>query len=99
MTTSIDLFELQHLTQATPLLDVHHPVLTQLIQQRAWQNLPLFERIGAVYWFVRDEIAFGYNFSDDLPASQVLADGIGQCNTKSTLLMAPRCSALSMVNP
>ena len=26
MTTSIDLFELQHLTQATPLLDVHHPV-------------------------------------------------------------------------
>lgn len=88
MTTSIDLFELQHLTQATPLLDVHHPVLTQLIQQRAWQNLPLFERIGAVYGFVRDEIAFGYNGSDDLPASQVLADGIGQCNTKSTLLMA-----------
>ncbi len=88
MATSIDVFELQHLTQATPLLDIRHPVLTQLIQQRAWQNLPLFERIGAVYGFVRDEIAFGYNGSDDLPASQVLADGIGQCNTKSTLLMA-----------
>ena len=88
MATSIDVFELQHLTQATPLLDIRHPVLTQLIQQRAWQNLPLFERIGAVYGFVRDEIAFGYNFSDDLPASQVLADEMGQCNTKSTLLMA-----------
>ena len=88
MTTSIDLFELQHLTQATPLLDVHHPVLTQLIQQRAWQNLPLFERIGAVYSFVRNDIRFGYNAADNLPASQVLADGIGQCNTKSTLLMA-----------
>ena len=88
MATSIDVFELQHLTQATPLLDIRHPVLTQLIQQRAWQNLPLFERIGAVYGFVRDEIAFGYNVSDDLPASQVLADGFGQCNTKSTLLMA-----------
>jgi transglutaminase-like putative cysteine protease len=37
---------------------------------------------------VRDEIAFGYNASDDIPASAVLADGHGQCNTKTTLLMA-----------
>jgi hypothetical protein len=88
MTTSIERVGLQNLTQATPLLDFHHPALTQLIEQRAWRNLPLFELIGAVYGFVRDEIAFGYNVSDDLPASQVLADGMGQCNTKSTLLMA-----------
>lgn len=59
-----------------------------LVQQRGWRNLPAFERVGAAYLFVRDEIAFGYNTTDDLPASQVLADGIGQCNTKSTLLMA-----------
>ena len=88
MTTSIKQAELQHLTQATPLLNVHHPALTQLVNQRAWRTLPMFERIGAVYGFVRDEIAFGYNVSDDLPASRVLADGMGQCNTKSTLLMA-----------
>lgn len=50
--------------------------------------LNTYERIGAVYDFVRNEIAFGYNARDDLPASQVLADGIGQCNTKGTLLMA-----------
>jgi len=37
---------------------------------------------------VRDEIAVGYNESDDLIASRVLADGIGQCNTTGTLLMA-----------
>jgi len=37
---------------------------------------------------VRDDIRFGYNASDDLPASRVLADRIGQRNTKSTLLMA-----------
>lgn len=43
---------------------------------------------GAVYDFVRNEIAFGYNVSDELPASEVLADGYGQCNTKTTLLMA-----------
>jgi hypothetical protein len=47
-----------------------------------------YERIGAVYDFVRNEIAFGYNAGDELPASAVLADGIGQCNTKGTLLMA-----------
>ena len=46
------------------------------------------ERIGAIYDFVRNEVAFGYNLADDLPASQVLADGIGQCNTKGTLFMA-----------
>jgi hypothetical protein len=68
MTTSIERVELQHLTKATPLLDIHHPALSRLILQRAWQNLPQFERVGAVYRFV--------------------ADGIGQCNTKSTLLMA-----------
>lgn len=37
---------------------------------------------------MRDEIAFGYNESVDLPASRVLAAGFGQCNTKGTLLMA-----------
>ncbi|MEE9438693.1 MAG: transglutaminase domain-containing protein, partial [Saprospiraceae bacterium] len=34
------------------------------------------------------EIRFGYNKSDNIPASKVLSDGYGQCNTKSTLLMA-----------
>jgi transglutaminase-like putative cysteine protease len=33
-------------------------------------------------------ILFGYNEDDTLPASRVLADGIGQCNTKGTLFMA-----------
>ena len=37
---------------------------------------------------MRNDIRCGYNAADYLPASQVLADGIGQCNTKSTLLMA-----------
>lgn len=37
---------------------------------------------------MRDEIAFGYNLADHLPASRVLADGIGQRNTKGSLFMA-----------
>lgn len=77
-----------HLTQATPILDHHAPAIRQLIQQRNWTSLGLHDRVGAAYAFVRDEIAFGYNTQDDLPASRVLADGIGQCNTKGTLLMA-----------
>jgi Transglutaminase-like superfamily len=73
---------------ATPLLDFEHPTLQQLCRTRQWDKLALFDRVGAIYDFVRNEVAFGYNQSDDLPASSVLADGIGQCNTKGTLLMA-----------
>lgn len=72
----------------TPLLDVHHPDIEALVARRGWRAMPPSDRIGAVYDFVRNEIAFGYNEGDELPASRVLADGIGQCNTKSTLLMA-----------
>ncbi len=72
----------------TRLLDTDHPALQALVRERRWAELPIAERIGAVYAFVRDEIAFGYNASDDLPASAVLEEGYGQCNTKSTLLMA-----------
>lgn len=75
-------------TSASPILDFHHPEIQRLVQARGWRTLEPYARIGAVYHFVRDELAFGYNTSDDLPASQVLSDGLGQCNTKGTLLMA-----------
>jgi hypothetical protein len=48
----------------------------------------MISRIKAIYNFVRDEIKFGYNLSDNISASAVLKDGYGQCNTKATLLMA-----------
>jgi hypothetical protein len=75
-------------TAATQLLDYHADRFQELIERRAWLSLSEAERIGAVYDFVRNEIAFGYNRADDLPASEVLQDGYGQCNTKATLLMA-----------
>lgn len=74
--------------RATPLLDHHHPALRALLAARGWATLPVPARIGAIYAFVRDEVAFGYNESDRVPASRVLADGYGQCNTKTTLVMA-----------
>lgn len=76
------------LLAATPLLDHGHPAISALIDARGWRALPEHDRIGAAYDFVRNEIAFGDNRADDIPASRVLADGYGQCNTKGTLLMA-----------
>jgi hypothetical protein len=73
---------------ATPMLDLDHPSIRRLVADRGWPHLEANARIGAIHDFVRDEIAFGYNADDDLPASRVLADGYGQCNTKATLLMA-----------
>ena len=72
----------------TAMLDFNHPGIQALIARRGWQALPAFDAIGAVYDFVRNDIRFGYNRDDTLAASEVLAEGYGQCNTKSTLLMA-----------
>ena len=72
----------------TDLLDFDVPTIRNSIATRGWTGLLSFERIGGAYDFVRDEIAFGYNRDDSIPASEVLADGYGQCNSKGTLLMA-----------
>lgn len=75
----------------TRLLDFDAPSIAKLLEERGWAELPRYNRIGAVYEFVRNEITFGYNRADDIPASEVLEDGYGQCNTKGTLLMALLC--------
>ena len=72
----------------TPILDFRSDAIQALIAERGWASLDPLARIGAAYDFVRNDILFGYNSDDTLPASHVLADGYGQCNTKGTLLMA-----------
>lgn len=72
--------------ETTRIADRSHPSIQRLILERDWASLSDYEKIGAAYGFVKDEIAFGYNKSDDLPGSQVLRDGYGQCNTKGNLL-------------
>ena len=72
----------------TNIVNFEHKDIQSLIDQRRWKNLDNFNKIGAAYQFVKDEIFFGYNESDDITASDVLADGYGQCNTKGNLLMA-----------
>ena len=80
----------------TSLLDYAHPRITGFVESRGWNDLEVGERAKAVYEYVRDEVPFGYNREETIPASQVLAEGFGQCNTKGTLLMAllRRCGVL-----
>ncbi len=72
----------------TPMLDYHSPPIEALVKSRHWRDESEFERIRSIYNYVREEILFGYNTGDGIPASKVLSDGFGQCNTKGTLFMA-----------
>ena len=74
--------------ETTAILDFEHAEVQKLVNDRGWKNLSEKEKVTQVYTFVRDEIRFGYNTSDNISASQVLQDSYGQCNTKATLLMA-----------
>lgn len=74
--------------QATHMLDYNCTEIQQLVVNRKWKDKDEFHKILEIYNFVRDEIKFGYNVDDNIPASGVLHDGYGQCNTKGTLFMA-----------
>ncbi|KKR33120.1 MAG: hypothetical protein UT64_C0014G0003 [Candidatus Falkowbacteria bacterium GW2011_GWF2_39_8] len=74
--------------QSTKLLDFEHSAIKKLIADRRWQSMAEYDRILAIYNYVKDEIKFGYNLSDTLVASEILNDGYGQCNTKTILFMA-----------
>ncbi|WP_133471316.1 transglutaminase-like domain-containing protein [Paraglaciecola marina] len=76
-----------HLSE-TKILNSNDDTIQRLVTERRWLNLDDYSKIGAAYNFVKNEIKFGYNRSDDITASEVLADGYGQCNTKGNLLMA-----------
>lgn len=72
----------------TKLLDYNNENIQNLIKNRNWESLDNYYKIEKIYNFVRDEIDFGYNVRDDIPASKILLEGFGQCNTKGILFMA-----------
>ena len=55
------------LLRPTAILDYTHPRIEALIQSRGWRRLPTRERIAAIYDFVRNDIAFGYNLPTTCP--------------------------------
>ena len=73
---------------ATALLNYGAKEIADIIAAQKWSDLDEYDKIGAIYDYVQNNILLGYNKYDNLTATQVLADGIGQCNTKATLLMA-----------
>ena len=72
----------------TALLNFSHSSIQTLVRDKGWLKIDATQRVKSIYNFVRDDIKFGYNSSDNISASHVLEDGYGQCNTKATLLMA-----------
>lgn len=72
----------------TAMLNYHEQEIAKLVMAKKWNNLDEYNKIGAIYSYVQNEILLGYNKRDDLTATEVLADGIGQCNTKAVLFMA-----------
>ena len=68
------------------MVDFSNPAIQKLIQNMKWKEMGEFERIKAIYNYVRDDVLFGYNIDDGISASKVLADGYGQCNTKELYL-------------
>lgn len=74
--------------EETRMLDYKNKYIETLIMKRNWSHMSDKDKILHAYNYVRDEIEFGYNIDDEIPASQVLLDGYGQCNTKGTLFMA-----------
>ena len=79
---------MESLLRETAMLDFSNPKIRWLIEKNEWRELKPLDKIRRIYNFVRDGIAFGYNMDDAIPASKVLKDGYGQCNTKATLFMA-----------
>lgn len=74
---------------ATDYIDKTHHKIAETAA-RLTQNCDSdLKRAAAIFQFVRDEIKFGFSrgFWDNR-ASEVLASGVGYCNTKSTLFIA-----------
>ena len=66
---------MEELLKETPILNYSHFLIKNLIEQRKWNELSDVEKVKKIYNFVRDEIKFGYNTGDMIPASDVLKDG------------------------
>jgi transglutaminase-like putative cysteine protease len=87
MTTSV-WSDAGHLA-ATRYIDVEDGAIRDLIDRIAPNSMGERDRARAVFAYVRDEIAFGFDRRfHDYRASELLVSRIGYCNTKGTLFTA-----------
>lgn len=72
----------------TILLDYSNGAIQELVEKQGWHKQSAKDKIKNIYNYIRDDIRFGYNIDDNIPSSQILEDGYGQCNTKGILFMS-----------
>lgn len=71
------------------LADYEHPLVKQKAMEISGDQPDRKKQIGKIFYYVRDEILFGFPPAGDLTkASETISLKLGQCNTKSTLFLA-----------
>lgn len=76
-------------TSPTPYIDCANPAVVELAESITVGSRDAREKAVRIHDFVRDRIRFGWAPAFyDQRASDVLAAGVGFCNTKSTLFVA-----------
>ncbi|MBR6005485.1 MAG: transglutaminase domain-containing protein [Clostridia bacterium] len=73
---------------STPLLDFNSEEIKALVLMKGWKDAEESARIRRIYTFVRDNVEFGFNLNDYMPASKILHDGYGQLNNKAVVFAA-----------
>jgi len=78
------------------LADFDHPLVQELARRLTAGETTTRAKLARLFSFVRDDIRFQFPHAGDLvTASDVIRTGQGQCNTKSTLLLA-LCKAVGI---
>ena len=71
------------------LSDFNHPSIIEKSKELTEGKTMLIEKLEAIFYFMRDDIKFGFPFIwDELKASEVLKLGFSYCNTKASLFLA-----------
>jgi hypothetical protein len=84
--------------ESSPFLfaDFDHPLVRSTVERLTGDEASVRDKLEKLFYFVRDDILFGFPPDGDLvKASETIRLGMGQCNTKSVLLVA-LCRAISI---
>ncbi len=77
------------MTSQEPLADFEHPSVQALARRLTAGESTVEGQLARLFTYVRDQIEFRFPLQGDLvKASEVIAQGFGQCNNKSALLLA-----------
>ena len=76
------------------LADINHPLVQKVAKELTSAENTRVGKLERIFQFVRDDILFGFPPEGDfVKASQTIARGYGQCNTKGTLFLALSAAA------